>query len=225
MVEQQVFIENIAKRLGHPTSIDKPPHPYKGSPPFWTEFELPLEEKIAMFSQNWRRVGGHVERFPDLQAVKTWIAEQSTALQAQLILRQNDAQLNELNLETFIPEATVVVWDQAPVHERIAIAAGADIGIIVADHAVAYTGSIVATSSGAKGRSVSLLPTVLFAIVPVERMKLRLGEVLAPLDDLPREQLPAGFHVISGPSRSADIENDLTIGVHGPGIVYALLVG
>ncbi|WP_179292148.1 LUD domain-containing protein, partial [Paenibacillus campinasensis] len=47
---------------------------------------------------------------------------------------------------------------------------------------------------------------------------------LVRLDEAGREQLPAGVHFISGPSRSADIENDLTIGVHGPGIVYAILV-
>jgi len=62
------------------------------------------------------------------------------------------------------------------------------------------------------------------AIIPVERMVTRLGEILVQFDQAGREQLPAGIHFISGPSRSADIENDLTIGVHGPGIVYALLV-
>ena len=45
------------------------------------------------------------------------------------------------------------------------------------------------------------------------------------LDEQGREELPAGVHFISGPSRSSDIENDLTIGVHGPGIVYAIILG
>ncbi|MNW03394.1 Lactate utilization protein C [compost metagenome] len=93
------------------------------------------------------------------------------------------------------------------------------------DFAVAYTGSLVVQSAAEEGRSVSLLPTALFAIIPVERMKTRLGEVLDTFDAVGRETLPAGIHFISGPSRSADIENDLTIGVHGPGIVFALLVG
>ncbi len=104
-------------------------------------------------------------------------------------------------------------------------AAEADFGIVIADHAVAYTGSVTVLSAPNKGRSVSLLPTVLFIIIPVERLKTRLGEVLATFDEAGREQLPAGIHFISGPSRSSDIENDLTIGVHGPGIVYALIVG
>jgi L-lactate utilization protein LutC len=36
--------------------------------------------------------------------------------------------------------------------------------------------------------------------------------------------MPAGVHLVSGPSRSADIENDLTIGVHGPGDVHVIIV-
>jgi L-lactate dehydrogenase complex protein LldG len=63
------------------------------------------------------------------------------------------------------------------------------------------------------------------AIIPVERLVTRLGEIMVHFDEGGRESLPAGIHFISGPSRSADIENDLTIGVHGPGVVYALIVG
>lgn len=106
----------------------------------------------------------------------------------------------------------------------VAAAAAADIGIVIADCAVASTGSIAVTSSPAKGRSVSLLPPALLAIVPVSRLKTRLGEGFAEFDRTPPGQLPAGIHFISGPSRSADIENDLTIGVHGPGAVFAILL-
>ncbi|SDS35411.1 L-lactate utilization protein LutC, contains LUD domain [Paenibacillaceae bacterium GAS479] len=118
--------------------------------------------------------------------------------------------------------------NQAAVNNRerwLAHAAEADFGVVLADHAVAYTASVVVKSAAYKGRSVSLLPTVLFVIIPRDRLKTRLGEVLQPLDEAGRAALPAGIHFISGPSRSADIENDLTIGVHGPGIVYALLIG
>jgi len=224
--KQGAFIGNIASRLGRSgKTSEKPKHPFKGAPAFWDEFDLGLEERVALFSENWGKAGGHVVRHATLEDAKAWIAAKATELGAKLVLRQNQPELNALAIETALPSARVVVWDEAPGSERLAVAAGADIGLVVVDHAVAYTGSLVAKSSAQKGRSVSLLPTALFAIVLLDRMKTRLGEVLRPLDATPREQLPAGVHFISGPSRSADIENDLTIGVHGPGVVYAILVG
>lgn len=124
----------------------------------------------------------------------------------------------------------ITVWNSGDVgasrkDDLIAKAAGADIGIVAAEHAVAYTGSLVVTSDRSRGRCVSLLPAMLVANVPAERIATKLGEVLLPFDELAFTDRPAGIHFISGPSRSADIENDLTIGVHGPGIVYALIIG
>ena len=117
------------------------------------------------------------------------------------------------------------IWNTDEDTNWKASAANADLGIVLADHAAAYTGSLTVLSSKEKGRSVSLLPTALIVLLPIERLKTRLGEILAPLDQIARKDLPAGIHFISGPSRSADIENDLTIGVHGPGIVHVLLIG
>lgn len=223
--KQGLFLGNIANRLGRPQVRERPKHPFKGAPAFWDAYELSIEERIALFSDHWSKAGGHVVRQASMENAKAWIVDKATELKAGLLLCQNQPELGALGLERALPDVRQVVWDEAPREEQLSIAAESDIGLVVVDHAVAYTGSIVVKSSEQKGRSVSLLPTVLFAIVPADRMRTRLGEVLRPIGAVPREQLPAGIHFISGPSRSADIENDLTIGVHGPGIVYAIIVG
>jgi len=223
--KQAAFIGNIARRLGRPPLREKPAHPFKGAPSYWSGFELPTDERIALFSDNWRKAGGHVVHLATMEEARRWIAEKATELGAKRMLRQNEPELDAMALETALPDVELRRWTDVPRGERLATAAGADIGLVLADYAVAYTGSIVAMSSERKGRSVSLLPTALFAIVPTDRLRTRLGEVLREVDATPREALPAGIHFISGPSRSADIENDLTIGVHGPGVVFAIVVG
>lgn len=223
--KQEAFMQNIADRLGRPRLTGKPKHPYKGAPDFWHGFELSREERIALFSENWKNAGGHVFRFPDMEGVKQFIVEKSTQMGARLLIRQNQRELQALDLESALPNARIVVWKEQHKDHALTDAAGADIGITMVDYAVAYTGTIVCTSSADQGRSVSLLPTVLMAIIPANRLQTRLGEVLSHFDGRPGTSFPAGIHFISGPSRSADIENDLTIGVHGPGVVFALIVG
>ncbi len=224
--KQAAFMQNIANRLGRASILtEKPEHPYKGAPQFWREYELDQERRIALFQENWTKAGGHTCRLADMEAVKQLIQTKARELQARLIIQQNQPELSAFGLQDGLPECDVVVWHP---HDRDALlttSAGADIGIAVVDHAIAHTGTILVTSSPETGRSVSLLPTAFIAIIPVERLHTRLGEVLTHFDGRKRESFPAGIHFISGPSRSADIENDLTIGVHGPGVVFALLVG
>lgn len=225
--KQERFMDRIAQRLNRPRLREAPPHPFRGAPDYWREFAWSFEERLARFAENFANAGGHAVRLADMDAVKAFILGKAEEMNARYILRQNDPALEELRLEEALAEtgANVSVWNTDAGEAWIARAAEADFGIVVADHAVAYTGSLVVKSSTDKGRSVSLLPTVLIAVIPVERLKTRLGEVLDTFDTAGRAALPAGIHFISGPSRSADIENDLTIGVHGPGVVFALLVG
>lgn len=223
--KQERFMQQIADRLGRPRLTEKPEHPFKGAPPEWQHYALDKEEKIALFSENWRKAGGHVFRFPSMGAAKQFIAEKAEELQAHAIVRQNQPELTALDLESVLPDVEMVVWQTEDTEDVLRYAAGADIGITMADYGIAYTGSLVCTSSGNQGRSVSLLPAVVMVILPAERLSTRLGEVLAHFDGRPRSEFPVGIHFISGPSRSADIENDLTIGVHGPGVVFALIVG
>ncbi|MEK8126299.1 LUD domain-containing protein [Paenibacillus filicis] len=223
--KQKRFMDGIAFKLNRPRVMEKPSHPFRGAPDFWAAFEWPLEERIARFTENFHSVGGHTGRFTDMQEVSGFIAEKARELSARYVIRQNEPELAELGLEAKLEQASVRVWNTEEHEDWRARAAESDLGIVLADYAAAYTGSVTVLSSKDKGRSVSLLPTVLFVIIPVERLKTRLGEVLVNFDKAGQGSLPAGIHFISGPSRSADIENDLTIGVHGPGVVYALIVG
>lgn len=223
-VKQEQFMNDIASKLRHPRMFDKPNHPFRGAPDFWNAFEWSEEERIQAFTDNFLSVGGHVARLGSMDEAKSFIVQKAEEMSAKYVIRQNQPELDALELETALTESSVSVWNTDDEQYWRARAAEADFGIVIADHAVAYTGSVTVLSAPNKGRSVSLLPTVLIIIIPIERLKTRLGEVLVTFDEAGREQLPAGIHFISGPSRSSDIENDLTIGVHGPGIVYALLV-
>lgn len=100
------------------------------------------------------------------------------------------------------------------------------LGIVWADYAVANTGTLVLLARGGRGRSVSLLTDTLFAVVRADRLVTRMGEAFEAIRrDYPEAAaMPSSINLITGPSRSADIENDLTIGIHGPGRVYALIL-
>ncbi|WP_010274130.1 LutC/YkgG family protein [Paenibacillus senegalensis] len=100
------------------------------------------------------------------------------------------------------------------------------LGIIWPDYAIAGSGTLALMSHKNHGRSVSLLTQVLFAIFEADQIVGRMGEVFANMaNEYPgMKRLPSSINLITGPSRSADIENDLTIGVHGPGKVCAFIL-
>jgi L-lactate utilization protein LutC len=100
--------------------------------------------------------------------------------------------------------------------------AAADIGITSGDYALAETGTLVMLSSRKEARLVSLLPPVHVAVVPRSRILANLDELLSLLPK-PAEQT-SSMVLITGPSRTADIEQILVRGVHGPGEIYAVIV-
>lgn len=78
--------------------------------------------------------------------------------------------------------------------------------------AIAETGSIVCSSSGGKAVQASLLPSQHVAIVPHDKIFATLDAFFAGHAAAP----PTNITIITGPSRTADIELNLVIGVHGP---------
>jgi len=101
--------------------------------------------------------------------------------------------------------------------------ANADFGITSADFALADTGTLVMLSSVREARLISLLPPAHIAVVPRDRILTGLDELLAVLPH-PAERT-SSMVLITGPSRTADIEQILVRGVHGPGQITVVVVG
>jgi len=96
-----------------------------------------------------------------------------------------------------------------------------DVGITSAQAGIAETGTLVLDSSQERNRLVSLIPPVHIAILDASKIFLTLGETLAALEGGP--ELSPAITFITGPSRTADIELTLTLGVHGPQELYVII--
>jgi L-lactate dehydrogenase complex protein LldG len=93
-----------------------------------------------------------------------------------------------------------------------------DLGITEADFLLPETGSLVLRSSAERPRAVSLLPRIHLAIVRPEMLRADMHQVFTEAKD---------HHYlvfISGPSRTADIELTVTLGVHGPKNLYVWMI-
>ncbi len=97
----------------------------------------------------------------------------------------------------------------------------AHLGISAANWALAETGTLVLLSGPGSERAASLLPPVHLAVVHE-------GQILWDLFDLVERLEPASLAsnlvLVTGPSKTGDLELQLTTGVHGPGTLIVLLV-
>lgn len=107
-------------------------------------------------------------------------------------------------------------------------AAEAGMGITGADYAVAETGSAVVLPRPGLSRLVSLLPPIHVAIVRPEDVVDSLDDIFA-LRRLAYHRgggdMGSYLNFITGPSRTADIEQTLVIGVHGPAEAHMVILG
>ena len=94
-----------------------------------------------------------------------------------------------------------------------------EVGVSPAPYGLADTGSVVLFAGPEEPRSRSLLPPVHVSVLREADLLPGLAELFAELGN----ELPSALAIVTGPSRSADIEQKLTIGVHGPGEVHIVL--
>ncbi|HTI17880.1 MAG TPA: lactate utilization protein C [Trinickia sp.] len=97
------------------------------------------------------------------------------------------------------------------------------VGITGCFCATAETGSLVLLSGPGTDVSAALLPETHIAVVPASRIVAAHEEAFA-LMRAERGELPRAVNFVSGPSRTADIEQTIVLGAHGPYRVHAIIV-
>lgn len=167
-----------------------------------------------------------VEQARSLESVVHLPASQGEAIQVFLSLLGEERKLMSWAFE-HIPLPGL---EGAFQKHEIQIITGRDpsvrIGLTSADAALAATGSLVLLSGRGKPRLASLLPPKHIAIIHQQQLLADLETWVALLrrEGLKSFQQAASAMIISGPSRTADIAMQLTLGMHGPKDVHIILI-
>jgi len=180
------------------------------------------EDLPALFVDRARTLGMTVVRCEGASLVETVMA-QLAELDAKRVVLAVDRLDAAPALEAAMREAGVTIgaWRG---DAEMGAAFDADVGVTDVKAAIAETGSLVYGSDGSHGRGLMLAPPTHLAIVRSSDLIADMLDHLRRLDGAGAASLPAGEVIISGPSKTADIEGVLVTGVHGPGrlvVVFA----
>ena len=229
-MERERFLDNIAARLGRARLTSAPPRSVEGPPAEYCKNPLGTSagavDRAARFKQELEAVGGKVQMASSLTEVHAALRAELAFWKATRLVSWAASEFSGFAIEGFLRESRCVCWrPSADVDEQEhfrQVALSAELGITAVDFAIANTGTLAVSAGPGRPRSVSLLPAVHLALVRESQLVDRLGLAFQGLRRS-GAALASGLHFITGPSRTSDIENDLSIGVHGPAAVSVLL--
>ncbi len=174
-------------------------------------------ERIGVFRSRFQDVGGIFVEGTTAESVARplWEALRDDGITALLVPADDPAA--QAVASALVPLGPFRI--AAPDEIRQA-APPASAGIQSAEYAIAETGTLVQTSGGRKTLLPGLVTDVHVALLTPAAFVDRMEECLAAFSNNP----PRNISFITGPSKTADIELTLTVGVHGPGKVIAVLL-
>lgn len=208
MTDRSRMLATIAERLGRKVGDPAPPPPALSAMP-----AIAADALVTTFQQKLQAIGGHVHH-----ATPTNVGAVVAALLRQLAAtRAFSSDADAIRKVTAATADLQWLGPDAPRAELLAC----DVGVTTAWLGIAETGTLVLRSDLERSRQASLVPPVHVALLDSRRLVGTLGAALA---ELPRP-LPPAVTFVTGPSRTADIELQLVVGVHGPKSLHVVLIG
>jgi L-lactate dehydrogenase complex protein LldG len=191
----------------------------------------PQADMLAQFAAELTKLEGHPHRCADdeeaLETIRSILQSHAATSviswdRDEIGLPGLDALLAELSVRT--PDGTIVGAERAV---RLQALEPAQVCISGADAGIAESGTLLVRSGVGRGRLASLLAPVHIAVLRGAQVVRGLGDALALMQERHGPDIFAdssNLTLISGPSRTGDIEQTLTLGVHGPREIHVLLI-
>jgi len=202
--------ENILKKIRQALS-EPTPIPFPQSEGNSSVFHPSKQEKEVEFAEQFARVQGKF----------IYCADQTEMLQQLKLLIGKYAWT-----KIFCRETALLKILDGPLKGLISSEglSDADAAVTSCELLIARTGSIVLSSGQESGRTVSVYAPVHICIARTSQLVYDIREGLEFLQDKYKNALPSLITLATGPSRTADIEKTLVVGVHGPKDVYVFLI-
>lgn len=170
------------------------------------------------FTESLTAVGGEVIRAPNLDQAWMRLRDLLHEIEADHIVTNNEPPISNLPISQSPMQWHIVGQSDGDLKTFCETAA---VGLTSADAALAETGSLVISSGDTKSRMVSLLPPIHIALVAESKLTADIFTWTAAR----KGDLPSNIVMVSGPSKTADIEMTLVKGVHGPKRFIVILYG
>jgi L-lactate dehydrogenase complex protein LldG len=190
-----------------------------------TRVEETHVDLTEQFQSEMIRIGGRFHHATNEESVCGYIEQVTEAEGARTVICSNRRVADEFGMANRLAAKGIAFIVEPSQSDIVTNAARADIGVTGVDYALAETGSLVLVARPGQPRSVSLLPPVHIALIRPEQIIRGFDELFELLrDDFEATGVKSAVTFITGPSRTADIELTLVVGVHGPQQLHAVLV-
>jgi L-lactate utilization protein LutC len=205
------FLNSVREAVRAGNRAGAPPLPERGQVGYQGAGADPVGKLLAEFAA----AGGVPHLVADAAGAVAAVVDVVRRRGARRVLLAGGPFIDSLDLRSALTAIGVeIVPPDAP---REALFA-ADVGVTGVEAVVAETGTIVLATRPDQPRAASLLPPVHVAVA-------RRGQIVADLFDVfAGGEVPACLTLITGPSKTGDVELQLVTGVHGPGEVHLIVV-